>query len=98
MIKVESYFEFLANDDNELILLCESDNESPHQPVIIYDGEQTALLQRGNNNTKKLVNIDKNVSDIIKQNSSLLVVEINKGTEDITYTYPAAIKILKRLP
>ncbi len=98
MIKVENYFEFLANDSDELMLLCESSTETPHKPIMIFDGGKTALLQRSQGETKKLTNIDNDVANIIKNSKSLLVIEINKTTESITYTYPTPIKILKRLP
>ena len=90
-------FDFLINDDDEVMLLLYQREGEPENPHIEIDFEEkAALLYRNDNDIIELSDISDDVLDSLQDADKLLVCELsrteNEEEEEITHAYEAEIR------
>lgn len=93
-------FDFLVNDEDEvMLLLYEREGEPSSTPNIEFDvASKSALLFRSDNDVIELEDIPDNIFDSIQDADKLLVCELSKeqdedGDNAIRYAYEADISL-----
>ncbi len=93
-------FDFLINDEDEVMLLLYQREGEPENPHIEIDVEEkAALLYRNDNDILELNDISDDVLDSLQDADKLLVCELSRdnnndeeGNEEIVYAYEAEIR------
>ena len=90
-------FDFLINDEDEVMLLLYQREGEPENPHIEIDFEEkAALLYRNDNDIIELSDISDDVLDSLQDADKLLVCELsrteNEEEEEITHAYEAEIR------
>ncbi len=90
-------FDFLINDEDEVMLLLYQREGEPENPHIEIDfDEKAALLYRNDNDIIELSDISEDVLDSLQDADKLLVCELsrtdNEDDEEITHAYEAEIR------
>lgn len=89
-------FDFIVNDEDEvMLLLYERDNE-PNQPTLkINPAENSAILRRNDYDIIELTDIGQDIFDSLAEADKLLVCELSRAENDddteITNAYEAEI-------
>ena len=93
-------FDFLINDEDEvMLLLYERETEPSSNPRIEFDFEaKAALLYRNEDDIIQLDDIEENVFDSLQDADKLLICELSKeedadGDNAIRYAYEAEIDL-----
>lgn len=89
-------FDFLINDEDEVMLLLYEREGEPQNPRIELDAEENAALLVRNNNDKLLLkDISAEVFDSLQDADTLMVCELsrseNEKETEIVYAYEAEI-------
>ena len=90
-------FDFLINDEDEVMLLLYQREGAPSNPHIELDSdEKSALLYRNDNDTLLLNDISTEVFDSLMDADKLLVCELSREEKDddaqIVHAYEAEIR------
>ena len=93
-------FDFLINDEDEVMLLLYQREGEPQNPHIEIDiDEKAALLYRNDNDILELNDISDDVLDSLQDADKLLVCELSRnedtneeGNEEIVHAYEAEIR------
>ena len=93
-------FDFLVNDEDEvMLLLYEREGEPSSTPHIEFDSEsRSALLFRSETDVLELDDIPENIFDSLQDADKLLICELSKeqdedGDNAIRYAYEADISL-----
>ncbi len=89
-------FDFLINDEDEVMLLIYAREGEPQNASIAFDSQaQTAVLTRNEGDVIELSEIPAEVFDSLAEADSLLVCELSQEEKDedteIVYAYEAEI-------
>lgn len=90
-------FDFLINDEDEVMLLLYQREGEPQNPHIEIDEEEkAALLYRNENDIIQLNDISEDVLDSLQDADKLLVCELSRNKDDeedeIVHAYEAEIR------
>ena len=90
-------FDFLINDEDEVMLLLYQREGEPQNPHIeIHEEEKAALLYRNENDIIQLNDISEDVLDSLQDADKLLVCELSRNKDDeedeIVHAYEAEIR------
>ena len=93
-------FDFLVNDEDEvMLLLYERKGEPAATPRIEFNAEEkSALLYRNDNDVVELSGIEDNIFDSLQDADKLLICELSKeededGDNAIRYAYEADVDL-----
>ncbi len=91
-------YDFVVNDEDEVMLLLHAQDSEPHNARIEIDMEEkSAVLVRNENDEILLEGIDDNILDSLQDEDKLLVCELKIGEKDedtqIAYAYEADLVI-----
>lgn len=93
-------FDFLVNDEDEvMLLLYEREDEPAAAPRIEFNAEEkSALLYRNDNDVVELSGIEDNIFDSLQDADKLLICELSKeededGDNAIRYAYEADVDL-----
>lgn len=91
-------FDFLINDEDEVMLLLYQRESTPDHPIIDMDREtRSAVLYRNETDKVELEDIADEIFDSLQDEDKLLVCELTQSNENeessITYAYEAEINL-----
>ena len=92
----EVNFNILKNGEGNLMLLVHARSGGVADSKVIYDGGQTALLHRTEDDVVALDFIHPAVRSDLKKKKEVLIVEVEGGS--IIREYMASVKAVKSLP
>lgn len=92
----ENNFNILKNGSGHLMILIHARVSGVHEPHIVYDGGQTAVLYRDETNPVLLDYIHPAIRSDLKKQKSVLVVEANDGA--IVREYKTSVQAVKAMP
>ncbi len=89
-------FDFIINEDDEVMLLLYARETIPQNPCITIDFEdKSAMLQRNSSDGIQLKEIPDEILDSLQETDKLLVCELNTTNDEkdtqIVYAYEAEI-------
>lgn len=96
LIEQEENFNILKNVSGDLMVLMRARMENAHEPRIVYDGGEHALLYRNENNTVILDYIHPQIREDLSHAEGVLVVEAQG--QSIIREYVVPVKIMKKIP
>lgn len=92
----ESNFNILKNGAGHLMILIHAHVGGVSAPYIVYDGGQSALLYRDQENPVLLNYIHPAIRADLKKQKGVLVVETNDGA--VIREYRSPVQVVKEMP
>ncbi len=80
LIEKQDFYEIIENKYGELAIFIDSRPGTPVDPVLDFDGKQTALLHRDERLAVRLDNIDPETKNVLAEKEFVMIVEL-KGEE-----------------
>ncbi len=89
-------FDFIINEDDEVMLLLYARETTPQNPCITIDfDDKSAMLQRNSSDGIQLKEIPDEILDSLQETDKLLICELNTTSDEkdtqIVYAYEAEI-------
>ncbi len=88
LIEKQDFFEIIENKFGELAIFIDSREGAPVNPVLEFDGKQTAVLKRDEHLSVVLDGIDKETRAPLAEAEFVLIVELSGKTVERTYGVP----------
>lgn len=88
LIEKQDFFEIIENKFGELAVFIDYRKDLPSNPILEYDGKNTALLKRTPRIAVKLEGIDKETGSVLAEAEFIMVVELDGDTVIRTYGVP----------
>ena len=76
IIEKQDFYEMIENKYGELAIFIDSRPGTPVDPVLEFDGKQTALLKRDERLAVRLDNIDVETKNILCEREVVMIVEL----------------------
>lgn len=94
--EIESYYDILENEDNQLLIAIKARDSQPDSPSIIYDGNDHALFYRDSTLAIVLDYIHPEVRQIFKEAQEVLIAEFVDSS--IIREYLVPVKQVNKVP
>lgn len=88
LVEKQDFFEIIENKFGELAIFIDSRDGAPVNPVLEFDGKETALLKRDGRVSVVLNGIDKETRAPLAEAEFVLIVELSGKTVERTYGVP----------
>lgn len=88
LIEKQDFYEIIENKYGELAIFIDTRPGSPVNPVLEFDGKQTALLKRDERLAVRLDNIDSETKNVLAESEFVMIVELNGETVERVYGVP----------
>ena len=88
LVEKQDFFEIIENKFGELAIFIDSREGNPVNPVLQFDGKETALLKRDERLSVVLKGIDKETRAPLAEAEFVLIVELSGKTVERTYGVP----------
>ncbi len=88
LIEKQDFFEIIENKFGELAIFIDARDGAPDNPVLEFDGKNTALLKRSPRLAVKLDGIDNDTREPLAEAEFVLIVELRGKTVERTYAVP----------
>ena len=88
LIEKQDFYEILENKYGELAIFIDARAGSPVNPVLEFDGKQTALLKRDERLAVRLDNIDAETKNVLAESEFVMIVELTGDIVERVYGVP----------
>lgn len=88
LIEKQDFFEIIENKFGELAIFIDARDGTPENPVLEFDGKNTALLKRTSRLAVKLDGIAHDTREPLAEAEFVLIVELRGKTVERTYAVP----------
>lgn len=88
LIEKQDFFEIIENKFGELAIFIDARDGTPENPVLEFDGKNTALLKRTSRLAVKLDGIANDTREPLAEAEFVLIVELRGKTVERTYAVP----------
>ena len=88
LIEKQDFFEIIENKFGELAIFIDARDGAPDNPVLEFDGKNTALLKRSPRLAVKLDGIDNDTREPLAEAEFVLIVDLRGKTVERTYAVP----------
>ena len=88
LIEKQDFYEIIENKYGELAIFIDSRKGSPVNPVLEFDGKETALLKRDERLAVRLDNIDAETRNVLAESEFVMIVELTGDIVDRVYGVP----------
>ena len=93
LIEKQDFYEIIENKYGELAVFIDARSGSPVNPVLEFDGKQTALLKRDDRLAVRLDNIDSETKNVLAEAEFVMIVELTGETRDTGKTLSLTIPV-----
>ena len=76
LMEKQDFFEIIENKYGELAVFIDARDGNPVEPVLEFDGKQTALLKRDERRSIILENIDAETRNVLAEAEFVMIVEL----------------------
>lgn len=76
LMEKQDFFEIIENKYGELAVFIDAREGDPFEPVLEFDGKQTALLKRDERRSIILENIDAETRNVLAEAEFVMIVEL----------------------
>ena len=88
LIEKQDFYEIIENKYGELAIFIDARDGAPENPVLEFDGRQTALLKRDSHLAVQLENINEETVAPLAEAEFVLIVELKGKMVERTYGVP----------
>lgn len=88
LIEKQDFYEIIENKYGELAVFIDARPGAPVQPVLEFDGQQTALLKRDARLAVRLDNIAPETRNVLAESEFVMIVELNGDQVERVYGVP----------
>lgn len=88
LIEKQDFYEIIENKYGELAIFIDARPGSPANPVLEFDGRQTALLKRDDRLAVRLDNIDAETKNVLAESEFVMIVELSGEIVERVYGVP----------
>lgn len=88
LIEKQDFYEIIQNKYGELAIFIDARSGSPVNPVLEFDGKQTALLKRDERLAVRLDNIDPETKNVLAESEFVMMVELTGNVVERVYGVP----------
>lgn len=88
LIEKQDFYEIIENKYGELAIFIDARSGSPVNPVLEFDGKQTALLKRDERLAVRLDNIDSETKNVLAESEFVMIVELTGDVVERVYGVP----------
>ena len=88
LIEKQDFYEIIENKYGELAIFIDARAGSPVNPVLEFDGKQTALLKRDERLAVRLDNIDVETKNVLAESEFVMIVELTGDIVERVYGVP----------
>lgn len=88
LIEKQDFYEIIENKYGELAVFIDARSGSPVNPVLEFDGKQTALLKRDDRLAVRLDNIDAETKNVLAEAEFVMIVELTGDLVERVYGVP----------
>lgn len=88
LIEKQNFFEIIENKFGEIAIFIDAREGNPQEPVLQFDGKNSALLKRTSRLAVKLDGIDNDSREPLAEAEFVLIVELNGKIVERTYAVP----------
>jgi hypothetical protein len=88
LIEKQDFYEIIENKYGELAVFIDARSGSPVNPVLEFDGKQTALLKRDERLAVRLDNIDSETRNVLAESEFVMIVELVGEVVERVYGVP----------
>jgi len=88
LIEKQDFFEIIENKFGELAIFIDSRSGSPVNPVLEFDGKETALLKRDERLAVRLDKIDPETKNVLAESEFVMIVELSGELVERVYGVP----------
>lgn len=88
LIEKQDFYEIIENKYGELAIFIDAREGMPENPVLEFDGKQSALLKRDARLAVKLDNINKDTVEPLAESEFVMIVELKGKMVDRVYAVP----------
>lgn len=88
LVEKQNFYEIIENKYGELAVFIDARPGTPVDPVLEFDGKQTALLRRDERLAVRLDNIDPETKNILAEREFVMIVELSGEVVERVYGVP----------
>ncbi len=88
LIEKQDFYEIIENKYGELAIFIDAREGTPENPVLEFDGKQSALLKRDARLAVKLDNINEDTVEPLAESEFVMIVELKGKMVDRVYAVP----------
>lgn len=90
LVEKQTFYEIIENKYGELAIFINSRPGTPVDPVLEFDGKETALLRRDERLAIRLDNIDPETKNILGEREFVMIVELSGEVVERVYGVPVS--------
>ncbi len=88
LVEKQDFYEIIENKYGELAIFIDARAGTPVDPVLEFDGKQTALLKRDERLAVRLDDIDQETRNILAEREVVMIVELKGEMVERVYGVP----------
>ncbi|MBR2299663.1 MAG: hypothetical protein IJ870_03715 [Alphaproteobacteria bacterium] len=88
LVEKQDFYEIIENKYGELAVFIDARPGTPVDPVLEFDGKETALLKRDERLAVRLDNIDPETKNILAEREFVMIVELQSEIVQRVYGVP----------
>lgn len=88
LIEKQDFYEIIQNKYGELAVFIDARPGTPVNPVLAFDGKETALLKRDERLAVRLDNIDAETKNVLAESEFVMIVELSGEVVERVYGVP----------
>jgi hypothetical protein len=88
LMEKQDFFEIIENKYGELAIFIDARDDNPNDPVLEFDGKQTALLKRDERRSIILENIEPETRNVLAEAEFVMMVELKGEVVERIYAVP----------
>ena len=88
IIEKQDFYEIIENKYGELAIFIDSRAGTPLNPVLEFDGKETALLKRDDRLAVRLDKIDPETKNVLAESEFVMIVELSGELVERVYGVP----------
>lgn len=95
LMEKQDFFEVIENKYGELAIFIDARDGEPQNPLLQFDGKQTALLHRDERRSIILDNIDAETRGVLAESEVIMIVELR--AEMVERVYAVAVENVEEI-
>ena len=95
LMEKQDFFEIIENKYGELAIFIDARDGEPKDPILQFDGKQTALLKRDDRRSIILDNIDAETKNVLAESEGVMICELHGDV--VVRVYAVAVENVEEI-